>query len=97
MARGFDPIPRSKLENATRLNVLKLMVDQYGESDASNITVQVLKQLNQNKLASELEQNIGEKLKTQGRVVEGKSFFFILSIKSIIYLSNNMYKSLVHI
>lgn len=66
MAQSFDPIPRSKLENAKQLNVVQLMVNQYGDSDAATITVQVLKLIHQNKLASDLEK------KLESKVSEGK-------------------------
>lgn len=35
MAQGFDSIPRGKLEKAEQLDVMGLMVDQFGESEAA--------------------------------------------------------------
>lgn len=58
MMKDFDPIPRSKLENADQIHIVELMVDQYDESGASFITVQILKQINKNKLARELEKEL---------------------------------------
>ncbi|MCI4394042.1 hypothetical protein PGIGA_G00164220 [Pangasianodon gigas] len=70
MAQGFDPIPRSKLEKAKHHNVVDLLVDQYGPSDAAKITVQILNQIGQKKLASDLEK------KLEGKGAGGKSVFF---------------------
>ncbi|MCJ8748238.1 hypothetical protein PDJAM_G00162590 [Pangasius djambal] len=58
MAQGFDPIPRSKLENAKHHNVVDLLVDQYGPSNAAKITVQILNQIGQKKLANDLEKKL---------------------------------------
>ncbi|KAK3511199.1 hypothetical protein QTP70_032259 [Hemibagrus guttatus] len=57
-AQGFESISRSKLENAKRYEVVDLMVNQYGPSEAARIAVQVLKQIGQNNLASDLEKKL---------------------------------------
>lgn len=62
MVEGFSSIPRSKLEKAERYNVVQLMVDQYGSPGAANITVQILKQIGQSKLSSDLEKELTGKV-----------------------------------
>lgn len=64
-AQGFEPISRCKLENAKQHNVVDLMVNQYGTPEAAKITVQVLKQIEQKKLANDLE----KKLKAEGKSI----------------------------
>lgn len=54
---GFEPIPEAKLENATRQKVVDLMVQQYTD-EAGNIAVQVLRDMKQNDLASDLERKL---------------------------------------
>ncbi|KAG7316140.1 hypothetical protein KOW79_021006 [Hemibagrus wyckioides] len=63
-AQGFESISRSKLEKAKQFEVVDLMVDKYEPSEAAKITVQVLRQIGQEKLASDLE----KKLEGEGHV-----------------------------
>ncbi|XP_052389520.1 caspase b [Carassius gibelio] len=57
-----DSIPRGKLENISRHDVVTLMVQQYRSSDAGKIAVRVLKKINQNELAEELKKKLPEVL-----------------------------------
>lgn len=57
-AQGFRPVPRSKLENANQHDVVDLMVDQYGPQDAANITINILKDIGKENLASTLEKMV---------------------------------------
>lgn len=57
-AQGFRPVPRSKLENAKQHDVVDLMVDQYGPQDAANITINILKDIGKENLASTLEKMV---------------------------------------
>ncbi|XP_048050946.1 caspase b-like [Megalobrama amblycephala] len=54
---GIEPIPESKLENANRQKVVDLMVKQYTDK-AGTIAVKVLRDMNQNDLASDLERKL---------------------------------------
>ncbi|XP_060716377.1 pyrin [Tachysurus vachellii] len=63
-AQGFEPISRCKLENAKQRDIVDLMVNQYEPPGAAKVTVQVLKQIGQNKLANDLE----KKLKAEAQV-----------------------------
>lgn len=71
-AQGFESISRRKLEKAKPFEVVDLMVNQYESSEATKITIQVLRQMEQKKLASDLEKKLEE---------EGKSIFFPKFIK----------------
>ncbi|KAK2818309.1 hypothetical protein Q7C36_022242 [Tachysurus vachellii] len=66
-AQGFEPISRCKLENAKQRDIVDLMVNQYEPPGAAKVTVQVLKQIGQNKLANDLE----KKLKAEVEAAEG--------------------------
>lgn len=52
---GITPIPRGKLENANRHDVVDIMVQQYSASDVGKITIRVLRSINQNELADRLK------------------------------------------
>ncbi|ROL51994.1 hypothetical protein DPX16_23486 [Anabarilius grahami] len=54
---GIEPILEAKLENANRQKVVDLMVQQY-TAKAGNIAVQVLRDMKQNDLASDLEHKL---------------------------------------
>ncbi|XP_060755587.1 caspase b [Neoarius graeffei] len=56
--QGFTSIPRGRLENADKQDLVDLMVDQYGDPEAANITVQVLESLGKNDLASKLQRKL---------------------------------------
>lgn len=75
-AQGFDPISRSRLESADQLDVVELMVNQYGESEAADITVRVLKQIKQNKIAADLEKELKD---LDGNASGGKRVFFFFT------------------
>nr|AAG45230.1 Caspy2 [Danio rerio] len=65
---GVEPIPRGKLENKDRQDVVDSMVQQYSE-DAGTITVQTLRKIKQNERAKRLESNL---LKVQSQGQENK-------------------------
>ncbi|XP_029595392.1 NACHT, LRR and PYD domains-containing protein 1b allele 3 [Salmo trutta] len=52
---GFPSIPRGQLEYATRLVTVDRMVQQYHEDGAVEITLEILRKMDQNNLADELE------------------------------------------
>ncbi|XP_036804805.1 uncharacterized protein LOC110518417 isoform X2 [Oncorhynchus mykiss] len=52
---GFTSIPRGQLENANRLVTVDRMVQQYHEDGAVKITLEILRKMDQNKMADELE------------------------------------------
>ncbi|XP_072548745.1 NLR family CARD domain-containing protein 3-like [Salminus brasiliensis] len=52
---GFDHIPRGLLEKADREYTVDKMVETYGISGAVEITLTILKKINQNQLAEELK------------------------------------------
>ncbi|XP_036795878.1 uncharacterized protein LOC110519908 isoform X2 [Oncorhynchus mykiss] len=52
---GFTSIPRGQLENANRLVTVDRMVQQYHEDGAVTITLEILRKMDQNKMADELE------------------------------------------
>ncbi|XP_036420114.1 NACHT, LRR and PYD domains-containing protein 12-like [Colossoma macropomum] len=51
---GFTPIQKAPLENANRHDTVDQMVQRYGHSRAVEITLAILKKMNQNQLAEEL-------------------------------------------
>ncbi|XP_067084516.1 NACHT, LRR and PYD domains-containing protein 3-like isoform X2 [Osmerus mordax] len=51
---GFDPIPKSRLEKAARTDTVDRMVETYTLEGALKITVEILKEMNQNNLAQKL-------------------------------------------
>lgn len=55
-----NSIPRGKLENVNRHDLVTLMVQQYKSSDAGKIAVRVLKKINQNEIADELKKKLLE-------------------------------------
>lgn len=56
---GFEPILRSKLQNANCRVVADCMISQY-TANAGNIAVQVLRCMEQNDLANDLQQKLLE-------------------------------------
>ncbi|XP_031667306.1 uncharacterized protein LOC116358963 isoform X6 [Oncorhynchus kisutch] len=52
---GFTSISRGQLENANRLVTVDRMVQQYHEDGAVKITLEILRKMDQNKMADELE------------------------------------------
>ncbi|XP_067259164.1 caspase b [Chanodichthys erythropterus] len=55
-----NPIPRGKLEKADYIDVVDLMVQHYGTSDAGKIAVRVLQSIKQNELAKQLKGKLQE-------------------------------------
>ncbi|XP_035516324.1 pyrin-like isoform X2 [Morone saxatilis] len=49
------PIPKSRLEDIPRTETVSRMIESYGEKSAVDVTVAVLKTMNQNNAADELE------------------------------------------
>lgn len=49
------PIPRSHLDKASRTETVSKMIERYGEEDAVNITIEILKKMNFNDTAGKLE------------------------------------------
>lgn len=60
------PIPKSRLEKASRVDTVSRLIESYGEELAVNITVKVLREMNIN--------NAAEKLMTiNAEAVDGES------------------------
>uniref|UniRef100_A0A673KI79 Si:ch211-114l13.9 n=1 Tax=Sinocyclocheilus rhinocerous TaxID=307959 RepID=A0A673KI79_9TELE len=55
-----NSISRGKLENANRHEVVDLIVQQYGSSDAGKIAIRVLRKIKQNDLADQLKGKLQE-------------------------------------
>ncbi len=55
-----NSIPRGKLENADRHDVVTLMVQQYRGSDAGKIAIRVLRKIKLNELADQLKGKLPE-------------------------------------
>ncbi|KAA0722781.1 Histone H2B 1/2 [Triplophysa tibetana] len=51
-------IPKSKLENKTTCDVVSCMIDHYQEDGAGRETLRILKKMNQNNLAEELQEEL---------------------------------------
>ncbi len=52
---GCKPIPRSRLERASRTDTVSKMIENYGEESAVNVTVAILRKMNFNTAAEELK------------------------------------------
>lgn len=48
-------LPKSKMENADRYKTVDTMVDQFGQEEAVKITVEILRKINKNNQAEQLE------------------------------------------
>ncbi len=55
-----NSIARGKLENTNCHDVVDLIVQQYGSSDAGKIAIRVLRKINQNDLADQLKGKLQE-------------------------------------
>lgn len=54
------PICQSKLEDKDSMDIAKLMTDHYGSKEAPQVAIQTLKEINQLKLARQLEERISK-------------------------------------
>ncbi|XP_042172081.1 uncharacterized protein LOC121845237 isoform X3 [Oncorhynchus tshawytscha] len=54
---GFPPIPESQLENTDRQDTVDQMVERYGPEGAVEITVEILREMNQHDLAKKLQRD----------------------------------------
>ncbi|CAB1344207.1 unnamed protein product [Coregonus sp. 'balchen'] len=54
----FPSIPKSQLENATRLATVDMMVQRYHDDGTVKITLEILRKMGQNKLAIELKEKL---------------------------------------
>uniref|UniRef100_A0A3Q1HGX8 Pyrin domain-containing protein n=1 Tax=Anabas testudineus TaxID=64144 RepID=A0A3Q1HGX8_ANATE len=59
--KGFNCIPRSKLEDKDTVDIATLVTDHYGCTEALGVTRDVLSKINQRALVSELESYTGKK------------------------------------
>ncbi|KAF4118088.1 caspase b-like [Onychostoma macrolepis] len=67
-------IPRGRLENTNRHDVVDLMVQQYKVSDAGKIAIRVLRKIKQNDLADQLKgklQEVSEDVSAEGGASSG--------------------------
>ncbi|XP_076826938.1 aquaporin-10-like [Brachyhypopomus gauderio] len=60
VAKGFCPISKGKLEKARQTDVVDFMVGQYGLSEAGNITVRILRNIQHNNIADELKKRLSD-------------------------------------
>lgn len=76
---ALGPIPRGKLENADRTDVVDIMADKYSD-EAGNIAAKALRKINQNHLAKSLELKLqeGKECKFNERCTLKYIVFFIL-------------------
>ncbi|XP_018428039.1 PREDICTED: apoptosis-associated speck-like protein containing a CARD [Nanorana parkeri] len=57
---GYERIPRGKLENKDREDLVKLIFQYYGDSYGPELTVGVLKAINENNVAADLQKLLGK-------------------------------------
>ncbi|XP_072691583.1 pyrin isoform X1 [Canis lupus baileyi] len=57
--KDHSRIPRGQVQNAKPVKLANLMINHYGEENAVRLTLQVLRAINQNLLAEELDKAIG--------------------------------------
>lgn len=55
---GYEKIPKSRLENKARCDIVSCMIDQYEKDGAGRVTLMILKKMNQNDLAKELQKEL---------------------------------------
>nr|ACO13347.1 NACHT, LRR and PYD domains-containing protein 6 [Esox lucius] len=55
---GFPSIPKGRLEDKDRTDIVDTMVQAYNMDGAVTITVEILKKMNQNSLAGKLQENL---------------------------------------
>ncbi|XP_031731150.1 uncharacterized protein LOC116398726 [Anarrhichthys ocellatus] len=59
-APEHEHIPRGKLEGKDIIDTTTLMTDHYGSKEALQVTIDILKEINQRELAHQLEKNMGK-------------------------------------
>lgn len=57
---GFKRIPRAQLDKADLVDTVDRMVERYGHSGAADVMLRILKKINQNQLAKDLETELKE-------------------------------------
>ena len=57
--KDHSRIPRGQVQNAKPVKLANLMINHYGEENAVRLTLQVLRAINQNLLAEELDKAVG--------------------------------------
>ncbi len=57
LEKDHECISKSEMENANRLKTVDKMVACFGREEAVKITVDILRKMNQNNLAEQLEKN----------------------------------------
>ncbi|XP_051747436.1 NACHT, LRR and PYD domains-containing protein 12-like [Ctenopharyngodon idella] len=67
LENDHECISKSDMENANRLKTVNKMVDRFGPEEAVKITVEILRKINQNNLAEQLENN-----HKQGSTADGR-------------------------
>lgn len=55
MVDSCKPIPKSKLEGQDRMDTVSCMIDSYGEAMAVKVSVAILRKMNANNIADDLE------------------------------------------
>lgn len=55
MVDSCKPIPKSKLEGQDRMDTVSCMIDSYGEEMAVKVSVAILRKMNANNIADDLE------------------------------------------
>ncbi|XP_051555316.1 receptor-interacting serine/threonine-protein kinase 3-like isoform X2 [Myxocyprinus asiaticus] len=54
----FPPVPRGKLENKSLEELVSIMIEQYGSFEAGSVMIWILKKMNMNELAMNLEKQL---------------------------------------
>ncbi|KAI5623467.1 NACHT, LRR and PYD domains-containing protein 12 isoform X6 [Silurus asotus] len=70
---GFQKIPKAKVQNKTRETVADEMIEIYGEKDALEVTIEILKIMKRNHLANDIQERMQQKrLKPDPNAVSSK-------------------------
>ncbi|XP_048867490.1 NACHT, LRR and PYD domains-containing protein 3-like isoform X9 [Brienomyrus brachyistius] len=56
--KKYQHIPRAQLENLDRMDIAEKMISVYGEADALNVMLEILKKINRNDLAQKLNEEL---------------------------------------
>ncbi len=73
VAKDITPIPRGKLEEADRSDVVDCMVKHYSD-DAGKIAVQALRNIRQNDLAKRLELSFQKGMKCEYIIMQSNKY-----------------------